>query len=369
MATPRIALSAGHHNQDGGHATEIRLVGPVTKALAQACRQRGFDVRVITPDEGMGTHPGGLNAVASTVVQWAAAGWTADIFLEVHAEANGSGDAGRGCFAIYPDWGADVDTKVRDQLGPALANAIAAATKIPRRGNGTMSERKTGVGLGGNRLGVFRITQGLRTTTRRLLVEMGSYTSPADLKIMNGANFPTTIAGAMADALASYAGLTAQPEVQVIGVGPSITPAQFIGALEDHKAQLSREEMERIYRFCLWLQVDPAFLVALWKAEGGSPLGVSPLQQQTHQPINIKAAVDEWRPVVAYRGSRWLWSETFQLGCYAAVLHLKNVHGASGRVTVEQIIPVHARADDGNDVPRIISNIREDMRYMTTRPQ
>jgi N-acetylmuramoyl-L-alanine amidase len=368
MPSPKLALSAGHHNQTSGHATEIRLTGAVTKALAAACRQRGFDVRVITPDDGLGTYPGTVDQVASQVVRWANAGWKAEYFIEIHAEANGSDDAGRGCFVIYPDWGADVDAAVRDQLGPAIAGAIVGATGIPKRAKGVMSEQQTGVGLTGSRLAVFRITQGLRGSMRRFLVEMGSYTSPADLKIMNGANFPTTIAAAMADALATYAGLAAPvADVQVIGVGPSITPAQFIGALDRHKAPLSSAEMDRLYRFCVWLDVDPAFLVALWKAEGGSPLGSSPLQKQTHQPINIRAAVDEWRLVVAYGGSRWLWSETFQLGCYAAVLHLKNVHGASDRLTLGEIIPVHAPTSDGNNPADIIRRIREDMRYMAAQ--
>jgi hypothetical protein len=172
----------------------------------------------------------------------------------------------------------------------------------------------------------------------------------------------------MAGALADYAGLAAPvADVQVIGVGPSITPAQFTGALSRHRAPLSPDEMDRIYRFCVWLDVDPAFLVALWKQEGGTPLGSSPLQQQTHQPINIRAAVDEWRPVVVYNGGRWLWSETFQLGCYAAVLHLKNIHGASDRLTLGEIIPVHAPASDGNSPADIIRRILEDMRYMATQ--
>lgn len=152
-------------------------------------------------------------------------------------------------------------------------------------------------------------------------------------------------------------------DLPVLGVGPSITPGQFLAVLDRHKAPLTTAERERIYRFCLWLDVDPAFFVALWKAEGGSPLGSSPLQQQSRQPINIKAATDEWRPIVAYNGARWLRSETFQLGSYAAILHLKNVHGAAGRLHVRSIIPAHAPAIE-NDVERLIDGILEDMRYM-----
>lgn len=364
----KIALAAGHHNQTGGNALEKQLVGPITQSLAQACRARGFDVRVVTPDEGLGTYPGGLDKVASKIVEWANAGWRPDIFLEVHAEANGSGNAGRGCFVIYPDWGVDRDIIIRDRLGPAIAGAIDAGTGIPRRGSGVLSEKQTQVGLVGNRLGIFAITAPLKSFCRRMIVEVGSYTAPLDLDIMKNPGFPVTIAAAMASALGDFAGLplpSADP--RVIGTSPSITPGQFTGALTRHRAPLSPDEMDRIYRFCLWLDVDPAFLVALWKHEGGSPLGSSPLQQQTHQPINIRAAVDEWRPIVAYGGGRWLWAESFQLGCYAAVLHLKNVHGASGRQTVRQIIPAHAPASDGNDPERFIASVLEDMRYMAAQ--
>ena len=47
-----------------------------------------------------------------------------------------------------------------------------------------------------------------------------------------------------------------------------------------------------------------------------------------------------------------------------AVLHLKNVHGAAGRHTVGQIIPVHAPASDGNDPAAFIRSVLDDMRYM-----
>ena len=154
----------------------------------------------------------------------------------------------------------------------------------------------------------------------------------------------------------------------VIGVAPSITAGQFLGALTRHKAPLSEDEMGRLYRLCSWLDVDPAFFVALWKAEGGSPLGGSPLQQQTRQPINIKAAIDEWRPVVPYNGARWLWFETFQLGAFAAIIHLKNVHGSAQRLTVRQIITAHAPRSDNNNPERIVASILEDMQYMQAQP-
>lgn len=365
----KLALSAGYHNTSGGSPLEKTIVGPVTKALADACRLAGFDVRVITPQDGLGAFPGGLDKVAGKVVEWAQAGWIADVFLEVHAEYSPT----RGCFAIYPDWPAasDTDTIVRDQLGPALANAIAAATDIPRRGPGTMSEKVTQVGAAGNRLGIFRVTAPLKIGTRRLIVEIGSYYEKSpDLAIMQAAGFPAKIGQAMAGALATWAGISAPAHEnrQVIGMDtPSCTIGEWAAALYAHKAPLEKRDLPYLWASHLEWQVDPGFFIAMWKHEAGSPLGSSPLQQQSHMPINIRAAVDEWRPAVPFNGGRWLQAQTFKLGYAMSLLHLKNTHGAAGRLTVRQIIPVHAPASDGNNPEAFIKSVLEDMAYIARR--
>lgn len=205
--TPRVVLAAGHHNTSGGNATEIELTGRLTPLIAAACRRAGMDVRVITPDEGRGTYPGGLDAVAGQVRA------DDDVFLEVHTEGNSAGDNGRGVFAIYPDWGDDVDTDVRDRLGPDIARRVSAATGIPVRGSGVMSERRTGVGIDGYRLGVFRITASLRARLTRLIVEYGAHTSPADLARLRAPGVMEAIAAATAEALAAFlAGAVPAPE-------------------------------------------------------------------------------------------------------------------------------------------------------------
>lgn len=365
----KIALSAGHMNKSGGSAIEQTIVAPVTKALAAACRAAGFDVRVVQDQDGLVVYPGTLDKVAARVVQWAQEGWIADVFLEVHAEYSPS----RGCFAIYPDWPAagDTDTIVRDQLGPALATAIAAATDIPRRGPGVMSERVTQVGAGGNRLGIFAGTRVLREGTRRLIVEIGSYhKSSPDLAIMQAAGFPERIGAGLAGALAVWAGVApaAEQDRQVIGMAaPSCTIGEWAAALYAHKAPLEKKDLPYLWASHLEWQVDPGFFVAMWKHEAGSPLGSSPLQQQSHMPINIRAAVDEWRPVVPFNGGRWLQAQTFKLGYAMSLLHLKNTHGAAGRLTVRSIIPVHAPASDGNNPEAFIKSVLEDMAYIARR--
>src|SRR5690606_3210853 len=95
----RVAIAAGHRNRDGGNALEMEIVGPLTKAYVEEFRRVGADVRCITPGDGLGMFPGGLQDVAQRVVDWARSGWVADLFLEVHTEGAGGR---RGVFAIYP---------------------------------------------------------------------------------------------------------------------------------------------------------------------------------------------------------------------------------------------------------------------------
>jgi hypothetical protein len=150
----------------------------------------------------------------------------------------------------------------------------------------------------------------------------------------------------------------------VIGVAPSISLAAFRRALLRNGEPLNIVETERVYTLCSWLDLDPAFLLALWLREGGRPLGSSPLQQQTRGPINIKAAPGEWRPTAGQGGAKWLAFESWQLGAMAAIIHLKNVYGWSGQHTVRQIVPILAPTSDGNDVERYIASVLEDMAYM-----
>jgi hypothetical protein len=140
-----------------------------------------------------------------------------DVFIEVHTEGNGAGDAGRGVFCIYPDWTGDVDTDVRDTLGPAIAKAIRDRTGIPLRNNGVMSERQTGVGSQGHRLGVFGATARHKATCTRMIVEVGSHSSPADMALWRHPAFLSNAASAIADTLATYYGLKPAPT-------PSPTP-------------------------------------------------------------------------------------------------------------------------------------------------
>jgi hypothetical protein len=53
----KIALSSGHHNSDGGSPVEAAITGPLCHFYAMAFRELGCDVRVITPNDGLGQFP------------------------------------------------------------------------------------------------------------------------------------------------------------------------------------------------------------------------------------------------------------------------------------------------------------------------
>ncbi|HUY99087.1 MAG TPA: hypothetical protein VMU89_01960 [Thermomicrobiaceae bacterium] len=240
---PRVALAAGHHNTDGGNATEISIVGPLCREYALAFRQLGCDVRVITPQDGLGQFPGGLQAVAQKVVDFAGAGWVADLFLEVHTE--GAGGV-RGVFGIYPDWGSDVDADARDTVIPAMVKAISGVTGIPVRAGGLMSERNTGVGTSGYRLGVFLRSAPVAATTTRLLIEHGAHDAPADLTVLQSPGMLAKIAGAAATAayLALGAPLTAGTLIPATPAAPAAR--EFPTGMHLRNGFLSYyEEMER----------------------------------------------------------------------------------------------------------------------------
>jgi N-acetylmuramoyl-L-alanine amidase len=196
--TPKVALAAGHRNSSGGDAIEKEQTAQLTPLLAAALRRYGMDVRVITPDEGRGMYPGGLDAVASQVRA------DDDLFIEVHTEGNDAGDAGRGVFVVYPDWDDDVDADARDTLGPSIAKRVSSASGMPVRGKGVMSEKDTSVGRDGYRLGVFRVTAPLRANTTRMIVEYGSHSSPADMARWRTPGVVQAMADATADAVARF---------------------------------------------------------------------------------------------------------------------------------------------------------------------
>lgn len=193
----RIALGAGHRTTVlDGNPYERELNGRKTYELARELRKYPgkYDVWVYTPDDGLGLYPGNYNDAALSVAARAREGWVPDLFIELHSQGVAN-TAVRGSFVIYPDTSDDVDVDVR-QYGNIFALKLREQTNIPAyppqraRIAGVMSERETGVGLQGYRLGVFAATARLSATTTRLIWEGGTHSSPADRAIMDRPDFP-----------------------------------------------------------------------------------------------------------------------------------------------------------------------------------
>jgi hypothetical protein len=126
-------------------------------------------------------------------------------------------------------------------------------------------------------------------------------------------------------------------DVQVIGVTPSISFEQFMRVLSRHPCGLNPTEMKRCYDMCVWLDVDPTFMLALWNNEA-PPWGQSPLQLKSNCPINARAVAGETRHTTpGPDGKPFLRFETQQLGFMYSVVHMKEQYGAEGQLTVREI--------------------------------
>lgn len=162
--------------------------------------------------------------------------------------------------------------------------------------------------------------------------------------------------------------VTSTHDETVIGVPPSVTSAQFKSYLQKYHAPVPPAELERVYIMAEWLEIDPAFVAALWKQEafvddpsdglpGVAIIGGSELQRQTHCPLNIRESEDSNHNKVFYKNGWWRAWSTWQLGLMDSLTYLKDEYGAVGLLTVRQIIPIFSPASDGNDVEQICTNI------------
>jgi hypothetical protein len=67
-----------------------------------------------------------------------------------------------------------------------------------------MSERETGVGRSGHRLGIFGQTAAIKAACTRLIIEYGSHDSPADLALIAAPGFYAQAGQATAAAFAEF---------------------------------------------------------------------------------------------------------------------------------------------------------------------
>jgi len=132
------------------------------------------------------------------------------------------------------------------------------------------------------------------------------------------------------------------------------------------KAPVSRIEIDRVCELCRWLDIDAAFVFAVWQHEQGIPLGNSLIGSLTHNPFNIKA-YGRW-PSVPAKGAKWNVYESWQLGLFAAVMHLKQFYGANKLQSIGEIIPMFAPKSDKNDPASYIRFVCDCMNQIATLP-
>lgn len=167
----------------------------------------------------------------------------------------------------------------------------------------------------------------------------------------------------------------------VIGVvKQTATFAQWSKYLRDNGvtvSMLSHPEMQRIYDLMVGLNIDAAFMAAVWKQESfkdnpndefleRAVIGGGDLQRQSRNPLNMKSNEQEHRQKVFYNGVWWLGYSTWQAGWLACIVHVKNEYGDHrGILTLEDFVNTHApKGDGGNDPPTFIANIKTRMAAM-----
>ena len=225
MATHRYVLSAGHRNTDkGGAKNEINWTYGATKALQAAIIARGGHAWVIQEEDGdtddtfcVGR---GLQNAAWLCTELAKAVGGVDAYISMHY----NGGAAPGFHAIFPDAWNGVDVKANNPLDVQLCRVIrdkVRATNTVKMlswtadSPGVMSERETGVGAQGYRLGEFYGTIGFRDTTARVILEASSIDVASEARYIND---PAWVRNVYAEAIVD--GLEA-----VFGAFPATTPA------------------------------------------------------------------------------------------------------------------------------------------------
>lgn len=222
-AGPWVAVAAGHHNQDGGNADERITTGRMAGSVMQALARLGLQAWTPIPDgpdadslPGDGMYPGGIWDVADAVVAENIRK-PFKVFVELHTQGVGNPNV-RGVFGIYPDRPdlGDVDTDAATKLIPIMVGKFAQYTHIPIWSDGVMSERETGVGLDGFRLGIFNRTAPIKDSCTRLIIEMGAHSNPQDYAIQRTDAFYEAGARAIAESIADFLGWQGEASVSPI---------------------------------------------------------------------------------------------------------------------------------------------------------
>lgn len=222
MATHRYIISAGHRNTDrGGAYREIDWTYPISVKLKNAIHRRGGKAWIIQEEDG-DNDPSfsigrGLQNVARLCVDLDRAVGGTDAYISMHYEGGPAG----GFFGIFPDARSGADIGANNPLDKNLIRNIANAvvkTGMPKRTVGVvepglMSERQTGVGAQGWRLGEFVGTLGFRDRVARVILEAGNAGTPADFERIWRPSWQDAYVEAIVDGLeATFGAFSGKPE-------------------------------------------------------------------------------------------------------------------------------------------------------------
>lgn len=223
MATHKFILSMGHRNTNKGGANgEYAWTPGATRALRDAIVARGGEAYIIQEERGTGEfYNGGLQAAASACVELAKTKGPFKAYISSHYNGGGS----PGFHAIFPDARSGEDTKANNSLDVKLARAIrdrVKATNTVRMlswtadSPGVMSEKETGVGEQGYRLGEMVGTIGFRDQTARVIIEASSIDVASERTYINSPQwvrnvYSEAIVDALEDVFGKFAGQGNKP--------------------------------------------------------------------------------------------------------------------------------------------------------------
>lgn len=187
----KFVLSMGHRNTGGGGAAEAKWTPGATRALRDAIKAHGGQAVILQEVDGLDADPnwfpGDHSAGAKRCVTFLQPKYGP---FKAYISMHFNGGGGRGAFAIHPESHDGSDTKSMNALSVNFARRFAARVKatstVPllgwmKDGPGVMSERESGVGSQGYRLGELANTMGFdRNKVVRTILEAGGGDNAAD---------------------------------------------------------------------------------------------------------------------------------------------------------------------------------------------
>lgn len=219
-----FVIAMGHRNTDrGGASNEINWTPGCARAIRDAIVARGGRAVIVQEADSDGDpnwYPGGLQAMARHAVTLAGKHGPFSAYISCHY----NGGAGPGFHSIFPDAWSGVDVKANNPLDVKLCENIVAAVRKTntvsilgwtKHAPGVMSERESGVGAQGYRLGEFYGSIGFRETTARVIIEAGSIDVARERAYINDPNWLRNVyAEAIVDGLVATFGALGekQPE-------------------------------------------------------------------------------------------------------------------------------------------------------------